>query len=367
MVEEALCKGPEQLKGEVIGPGWCVSCGACVELCPYIKAVGDRVAVTHSCGLSDGNCYRVCPRTHTDYGLLAELVTGGAADPALGGYRELVYARAVDTGYSGAGQYGGVASTLVAVLLKEKGCDAALLTGTDGLYPRWTLAREEADVLAAAGSKYGICPGLAGLNQELGKTPDRMAVVGRPCQVVALRKMQHLSSVESRDKVGLILGLFCFWGLDYSFYRSLAERGVGTVSRADIPKDEGLTLKTDLGAVTYSLEETRSFIRRGCHSCIDPTSELADVSIGSTEADPAWCTLIVRTAAGAALVEKAVSSELLEIKDCPEEAATSLRTAALNKKRRVLKAAPEEGGPAVDSSYLRLAEETRCRIMGEGE
>lgn len=366
MVEEELCKGPEQLKTEVIGAGWCVSCGACVELCPYIKAVGDRVAVTHSCGLSDGNCYRVCPRTHTDYGLLAELVTGGAADSALGGYRELLHARAAHPGYSGAGQYGGVTSALAAVLLKEKDCDAALLTGTDGLYPRWTLAREEAEVLAAAGSKYGVCPGLAGLNQALGKTRDRLAVVGRPCQVVALRKMQHVSSVESRDKVGLILGLFCFWGLDYSFYRSLVKRGVRRVFRADIPKDEGLTLETDRGTVTFSLEETRSFIRRGCHSCIDPTAELADLSIGSTESDPGWCTLIVRTSAGTALVEKAVASGLLEIKDCLEEAAASLRTAALNKKRRVLSSAPEEGGPAVDSSYLRLAEETRCRIMGEG-
>jgi coenzyme F420 hydrogenase subunit beta len=181
--------------------------------------------------------------------------------------------------------------------------------------------------------------------------------------------MYYCSTAAGREKIGPVLGLFCFWGLDYSFYRFLrAAKGVNRIYRADIPKDEGLTLETDRGTVRFSLDETRSHVRRGCHSCIDPTAELADLSIGSTESDPAWCTLIVRTAAGEALLQKALERELLEARPCPAGAAGLLREAALAKKRRVLAAAPAAAGdsPPVNNAYIRLADDTRRRITGEG-
>ncbi len=367
MIEEKLCKGLEQLKSEVIDPGRCVSCGACVDLCPYIKAVGDRVAVTHSCGLTDGNCYRVCPRTYTDYDLLSMTFSGNRPEAALGAYRRLYHARASESAFGKAGQYGGVASVLAALLLQEEECDAALVTGSDGFYPRALLARTKEEVLAAAGSKYGVCPGLAVLNRSLSRSRERLAAVGRPCQVVALRKMQLYSSVKNRDRVGPLLGLLCFWGLDYNFYRFLKERGIARIFKADIPKDAGLTVETDTGPLALTLEQTRAFIKPGCYSCADPTAELADLSIGSTETDAAWCTLIVRTGAGEALVEKAVAAGKLLLKECPDEAAGALRKASLTKKRRVLQAEAEGDGPSVYRDYLVLAEEIRAKILGEGE
>ena len=363
MTENKLPKGPEQLMSEVIRPGWCVSCGACADLCPYIKAVGDRVAVIHPCGLADGNCYSICPRTATDYAALATAGATANPDPALGDWRRIYHARAADTQVICAGQYGGVVSALALFLLKNRECDAAVLTGSDGLYPRWKLARSEAEVLAAAGSKYGVCPSLAGVNRALGLAPERLAVVGRPCQVVALRKMQYYSSVVNRDKIQLVLGLFCFWGLDYTIYRFLAKEGVNKIIKADVPKDEGLSMETDQGNLKLSQDETRAFIRTGCYSCIDPTSELADLSIGSTEADSSWCALIVRTEAGEALVEKAAASGVLQLREPTEGTVDSLRNAALSKKRRVLAAEGTESGHSVNTSYLQLAEEDRRRIM----
>ncbi len=364
MNEEELNKGPQELKSEVLNGGWCVSCGACVELCPYIKSVGDRVAVTHQCDLSDGNCYKVCPRTPTDYNELSAAVTGADGDPALGSYRELYQARAADKECSDSGQYGGVITALAAMALDETEASSALLTLSKGLYPRWTLARNKEEVIAAAGSKYGVCPGLSGLNQAMRLEDAKVAVVGRSCQVTALRKMQQYSSVEGRENIGLILGIFCFWGLDYRFYSFLREEhGVGRIDYADIPKDSGLTLETDRGQISMTLDETRSFVRVGCHSCIDPTSELADISVGSTESDREWCTLLVRSESGAALVEKALSMGVMETRPAPAEALAALRSAALTKKRRVL-----EGGdsPPVNSDYIRLSDESRRRISKEG-
>lgn len=368
MIEQELNKGPEQLRSEVLEGGWCVSCGACVELCPYIKAVGDRVAVIHTCGLSDGNCYRVCPRTPTDYEALASVLNISNDDLALGGYRELCQARATDPECRGPGQYGGVVTALATLALEEGAAGGVLLTGSGGLEPHWTIARSRQEVIAAAGSKYGVCPGLSGLNQALRQEQKGIAVVGRPCQVTALRKMKQYSTVEGRDSIGFILGLFCFWGLDYRFYRALRDdQGVGYIRRADIPKDSGLTLDTDRGQLTLTLEETRSYIREGCYSCLDPTAQLADLSVGSTESDPGWCTLLARTDSGEELVQKGRQTGMIETRPAPEEAVTALKEAVLVKKRRVLDpASVAVGGPAVNSGYIRLAEETRNRIMEEG-
>lgn len=361
MVVDELKKGPEQLKTEVISSGWCVSCGACVEMCPYIKSVGDRVAVTHPCNLSDGNCYIVCPRTFTDYDYLSGELFGEKPDPALGFYREILHVRSTAGKFSKAGQYGGVVSALTTLMLEEKYVDAALLTASDGLYPHPIIAKSQTDVIAAAGSKYGICPGLSGLNQAIRLENSSLAVVGRPCQVTALRKMQYFSTVEGRDNIRLLLGLFCFWALDYRFYDELRENnGITNISRADIPKDSGVALETDRGKITYTLEETRSYTRKGCHSCADPTSELADLSIGSTEGDPFWCTILIRSSIGKTLFNKALEKGLLETRECPEAAFNSLYLAAATKKRRVIEATDEE----LNNSYLQVSSAIKTGLQG---
>ncbi len=369
MVTGELNKGPEQLSEEVIGPGWCVACGACVELCPYIKAADDRVAVVQACSLESGNCYAVCPRTFTDYNDLAFKISSSEAaemTPALGSFEEILQARSLLPEIRDKGQNGGVVSALMTAALEEGLVDAALLTASDGFYPRYTLARSKMEVLAAAGSKYGVYPGLAGLNRSLAVASENVAVVGRPCQVVALRKLQHYSSVRGRENLALVLGLFCFWGLDYRFYEDLRKHyQASRIGRCEIPKDRGLTLETDRGEIIFSLEETRAYVRRGCHSCADPTSELADLSIGSTESDPAWCTLLVRTRTGLSLLQKALSSKLIEVRSFPTEARKALEEAALDKKERVFKGR-ENDIPPVNNSYLKLTDQYRVQLAEGG-
>jgi len=358
-VEERLEKGPEHLKQEVIETGWCVSCGACVNLCPYIKKVEDRVAVVQSCGLNQGDCYMVCPRTYTDYQYLQEIVTGKPREAALGSYRKAFLVRAAGEKMRDSAQYGGAVTALATWMIESGLSSRVLVTGATGLIPRSYLAGTEEEIYAAGGSKYTVCPGLAEMNSEMVREEGgEISVVGRPCQVVALRKMQHISNVKGRHRLAVIIGLFCFWGLDYSIYRHLQHQGVSRINRADIPRDEGLTLETDRGKFNLNLEETRGLVRQGCHSCIDPTSELADVSVGSTEHDSKWCTLLVRTAKGEDLVNKALSAGYLETQPYPEEWKKELKEAARNKKIRVLQPEAEpQPEVKINNEYLALDRE----------
>jgi coenzyme F420-reducing hydrogenase beta subunit len=78
--------------------------------------------------------------------------------------------------------------------------------------------------------------------------------------------------------------------------------------------------------------------------------------VGSTEWKDDWNTLIVRTAAGAKMVEKAQKARALRVKPFPEERVNLLRGAVLGKKKRVLKAVFEDKSAP---EYLALGEQEK--------
>ncbi len=335
---EENSKGSKNLKEEIIEKGWCVSCGLCVGICPYIKAVDDKVAVVYNCEIEEGNCYKVCPCTQTNYLTLRNSIMNFKNyDGVLGGYDQIVIARAVEQKSRDSGQYGGVVTALTSFALEKGLIDAALLTNNSiNAKAEPLVAHTVNEVHQAAGSKYLSCPTIKALYNH--KISDKeMLVVGRPCQVVGLRKLQHYTDIPQGRNIQYLLGLFCFWALDYDLYTYLNQNvEIKSISRMDIPKERGLLVEGPWGSYEMPLEKTRSFIKKGCHSCIDPTSELADISIGSTESDPHWCTLIVRTSRGAELFNKAVQEKVIEVRSYPEKLMEQLKIAVNNKKQRVL-------------------------------
>jgi coenzyme F420 hydrogenase subunit beta len=130
----------------------------------------------------------------------------------------------------------------------------------------------------------------------------------------------------------------------------------------DIPKEGGVVFSVNGGAVRVPLDQVRPYIRPACQHCFDPTAEWADLSVGSTEYDPDWNTLVARTARGQALVDGAVAVGALEVKPYPTERLPILRQAVLGKKLRVLAAL--EAGRA-EAAYLRLSPERRAALRPE--
>ena len=361
-------KGSLELQNEVMNAGMCTACGLCVGMCPYIKTAGERVAVIYPCGLAEGDCYKICPRTPADLADLDRHVFGAERDDhVLGNHAGLFWARAADPVTARRGQYGGTVSALTAYALERGVIEAAVVAGDTGAaYPGPVVARTREEVLACAGSRYSAAPTLAGLHRAARDGAGAVGVVGRPCQVTALRKMQALGGGgrhPAAGKVGLVIGLFCFWSLSPDFYRFLADNvDVDLVTKVDIPV-EGLVVTTRDGERRWPVEEIRRFIRPACLECFDPVAEMADLSVGSTECDPRWNTLVVRTAAGRQLVNEAVAAGVLEIKTYPPERVDILRRAVRNKKLRTLAAQEARG----EAAYLRLPGEYRRRLKEEGE
>lgn len=356
-------RGPSDLQAEVLAADLCTGCGACLGHCPYLKTLGERVAFIHPCPRTEGRCYAVCPRTGLDADALDWQVFGvPRRDHVLGCHDALYWARALDPEIRARGQYGGVATALAVFALASGTADAALLTrGGPSRMPAPVLARDRAGVLAAAGTKYTACPTLSPLAERLRASRERVAVVGRPCQVEAVRKLQARGD---DGRLPLVVGIFCFWALTPAFYRFLEQRGdLGRADKLDMPKEGGMTFSLGGRSTSVPIEEVRPFIRPACQTCFDPTAEWADISVGSTEQDPAWNTVIVRTERGGTFVERAREAGVLEMQAYPADRIPILREAVQRKKARVLDA-QATGTPA--AAYLALSEPHRRAVQVAG-
>lgn len=356
-------RGPSDLQTEVLAADLCTGCGACLGHCPYLKTLGERVTFIHECPRTEGRCYAVCPRTGLNPDALDRQVFGAPRrDGLLGCYEALYWARALDPEVSARGQYGGVTTALAALALVSGTADAALLTrGGPTRMPEPVVARDRVAVLAAAGTKYTACPTLVPLAERLRAGQERLVVVGRPCQVEAVRKIEA-SAGEGR--MPLVIGIFCFWALGPAFYRFLEGRGdLVRATKLDMPKEGGMTFALNGRSASVPIDEVRPFIRPACQTCFDPTAEWADVAVGSTEHDPAWNTLIVRTERGRAFVDLAAAAGAIELRPYPAERVPILKEAVQGKKLRVLDAC-ESGAPA--AAYLDVGASHREAVRAWG-
>jgi coenzyme F420-reducing hydrogenase beta subunit len=349
--------GPADVKTRVLDAGLCTVCGACVGHCPYLKTLGERVAYVHPCSLERGRCAAVCPRMSLAPAALDAQVFGvPRADAVLGVHRGIHFARAVNAATRQRGQYGGVVTALTAFAIRAGSVSAAVMTaGAPTDFPRPIVARDAGAVMAAAGTKYTACATLTPLAGLMREGETALGIVGRPCQVAAVRKIQ--SRAEGDGGIRLVIGLFCFWALSPDFYRFVRSREeLNGAAKIDIPKDGGIVFSGAGRSVTVPLEEIRPFIRPACQSCFDPTAEFADLAVGSTEYDPGWNTLIVRSARAQVLVDAAVNAGVIELVPYPEERLPVLRAAVLAKKRRVV--AMRDAGHG-DTAYLQLTDAER--------
>ncbi|RJR18018.1 MAG: hypothetical protein C4582_12105 [Desulfobacteraceae bacterium] len=341
--------GEERYQSElitrVIEKGICVNCGACVGLCPYFAYFDGRVAVMDRCGAGTGRCLQVCPRAAYTQIMREEAKGLEGRDLSLGFYSQVLTARAKDKYLHEEAQYGGVVTALVCLGLEKGLFKGAVLTDRGGeLSPGGALAVTPFAVKSCAGSRYSASGSLSILNKAIKDENDGIAVVGLPCQMEALERMQRSvpDGGDRASKVAIRIGLFCTWALDYRKLRDfLYKNGVkGIVRKYDIPPPpaEKFVVLTEEGQKEFPLGEIRVFVQKGCYLCRDMTAEWADISVGTMEGTAGWNTVLVRTERGKDFLDDAFKEGILEKGNLPDENLKHLIVASRNKRERGKKA-----------------------------
>ncbi|NLB87979.1 MAG: hypothetical protein GX790_01940 [Syntrophomonadaceae bacterium] len=333
--------GGMDLKQEVLNASTCTLCGACLDWCPYLKNIEDHLVLTFDCNVSHGRCYSICPRTFTDWQAIREqYLADTPQNLEIGPYFKVYKVKAK---HSVAGQQdGGTVTYLLKKALEEDELLTVLLTSSDDrVTPYPVLTNEVSSIEKAAGSKFLAAPSFRKIVEANQAKVEKLAVVGRPCQIQALRKMDY-NSPPDKPKLDVIsIGLFCMWSLNWDFrdyvYEQVNNEEILSIA---IPQ-EGLKVTTKTQVKNLPFEEVRKYIRSGCKYCFDMTSELADISVGSFEISPGWNTVIIRTKTGQELFDKAVGAGYLISEEYPAEELKRLKGASLGKKVRALNAIKE--------------------------
>lgn len=369
-------RGPKELQEEVLARGLCVSCGACVGLCPYVAHHRGRIVWVFPCTLEQGRCHAFCPKTDVDLDALSREWWGrGYQEDPLGEVREIWATRAGSRLPSGNFQAGGTVSALTAYALSAGWIRAAVLTQRQGVEGSPRVVRRWEEVMECSGVTYAVSPTLLGVHRALGEGEIPLGVVGTPCQVMGLGRMRISPLDEGRVSGGvrLVIGLFCTWALEErGLSRLLGEVGeLGGIQRMDLPPppSEILEVETPEGKHLFPLSRVRPLIPRGCLFCPDMTAQWADLSAGVMEGEPGWNTLIVRSHEGQRLLEEATKEGWLERRPPSPEKLEHLREAARNKRRRALLRARKEGflGLEESPSILRFSPAAMNALLKEGE
>jgi coenzyme F420 hydrogenase subunit beta len=309
-------KSYRDLKKEVWDAGLCSGCGGCVAVCPaeglYFERGkgGESPVSTGTCkedldSVPCGVCYEICPRASGGMGEMLGTYSG-----ALSGKAAFEVPRR---------QSGGAVTAILASALDEGLLDGVVTVTEDRftLEPRSAVITSSDSLVHEAGSRYSWwVPLLASLKEAVVRRKlRRIAVVGVPCAVQAVRRMMVSENQLARPygrSVRLLVGLFCTETFDY---RALVE-GVLREKHGVEPwqvKKLNVSGKLDVtvegrDSLAIPLKELEATVRPGCRSCTDFAAVDADISAGAVGAPKGYTTLLVRTPVGQSFVDRAVSS-----------------------------------------------------------
>jgi len=308
------------LKIEVQQLNFCGKCGGCVSFCSADNLgaleVGPdgipRFADEEKC-LRCGICYMICPNIRD---LDEELKKKTKWEPPIGPIKDLVSAQTTNPTVGEMCTDGGVVTSLLLYLLDNHLIDAALVSKSDGPFHRGPmLATSGEEIISASGSHYDESFSVAELGSQYSTySPamqelkglrkgliDRVAMVGTPCQIHTVRKMQVLGIIPS-DVIKYCLGLFCMenFSFDDIQLRHLEKQygfDLTQVIKVNVKEDFFIYLKN--GKVIHiPFEEIDSIARPACLVCPDFSAEFSDISFGGLGSPEGYTTVLVRSERG---------------------------------------------------------------------
>jgi len=270
------------------------------------------------CGISRTSdpkrCGTACQFIAPDYPALEAQVHGRARDPEradelhFGPFQRMVRASLAPP-LAGA-QWTGI-TTRIAERLLETGAVDAVLTMAPDPDDKWrpvpVLVTKAEGMAACRGMRMGYAPLLALLEPALAAGHKRLAVIGIPCQVHALRRLEKELGFERLYVVGTPCSDNTTTERFHEFLALLAD-DPDTITYLEFRADYRVELRFDDGRVKtvpflqLPISKLPSdFFPLTCRTCVDYTNVLADITVGYMGGQgEQW--LIVRNDRGAELL-----------------------------------------------------------------
>jgi coenzyme F420 hydrogenase subunit beta len=243
-----------------------------------------------------------------------------------GTYKEVMALKAKDAKITGVSQDGGVVTTMLCYALDKGIIDGALVAGKGETpwLPKPTIATTKEQIVAAAGTKYTLSPVVSVIKDAVRENGlEKLAIVGTPCQIYAIRKLQlyPFGARHIPDKIALAIGIFCTENFSYAGLKTIIEDHckvpIDSVTKMEIGGGK-FKLKAAGKDIAIPIKETHKYEQDGCHVCSDLTAEFADISTGSIGTPDGWSTVFTRTTKGKDLLGKAIAEGLFEKKSMDE-------------------------------------------------
>lgn len=284
---------------DIVAANMCVGCGTCEGVCPN-KSIKMAISNKHGHYIpSTSNnctkcsiCLEVCPAIDRILNY-ADFVnnTNNEKQIDIGNYLNCYHGYAHSDLVRSKASSGGLIPAILNHLLNQGMIDGALVVRTKKENPlefESFIARSSNEILEATGSKYYPVATNVMLRYIL-DNPGKYAVVGLPCQIQAIRKVESkFKRVKSR--VLLTLGLFCnhtpsFMATQYLLKQMRVDPNdliklnyrSGWDNCALIQLGNGETIKYK---AYWYLGFGSLFRPTSCSICNDHTCEQADISFG---------------------------------------------------------------------------------------
>jgi coenzyme F420 hydrogenase subunit beta len=334
MEEQEEVKTFTDLRREVVDRNMCGKCGGCYSFCSAGKLnaleMGDNNLPAYcdedKC-LKCGICYLICPQINV---LNDELKARFGWKPPIGAYQRISSARTTDQKVRPVCTDGGVVTSLLLHLLDQSLIEGAIVSKKKGPFAREPIiARTRDDIIAAAGSQFAesfhleelggkystYSPILPEVKRLEHKYLRNIAVVGTPCQINTIKKMQCLGILPAH-MVAYTIGLFCIENFAFNdLVRKRLEKRLDMdlvdIQKLNIKDDLIITLSTGT-MIRIPLEKVDMAARPACLTCSDFANEYADISVGGLGSLDGYTTTIIRTEKGATLFRNALSQGYIE-------------------------------------------------------
>ncbi len=274
------------------------------------------------CGVSrtaqPKRCATACQFIQPDYPAMERAVHGVSRQPAgdevYFGPHQAMWQAAMQAPLAGA-QWTGITTRLAEKLLAAGEVDAVIAMAPhpeDSWRPMPVLVTRAQDMAQCRGMRMGYAPLISLVEPALQQGYKRLAVVGIPCQIYALRALQPQLEAEYGLQKLLVIGTPCSDNTTTDNFHQFLARLTPTpedVTYLEFRADYKVELRTRQGAVReipfLSLplaDLPPDFFPLTCRTCVDYSNVLSDITVGYMAGrGEQW--LLVRNARGQAMLD----------------------------------------------------------------